>query len=282
MKKIPKDSILKYLGGKRYNYGYDGWPISWYIKLLRGFNTLGRNQDGSPIAGTANDPRWDRRWKGYLEQNEDVFWGACNNAVGQVREILKSHLDPSISGAEVEFSTRGRSGDRLVLDRWNDYRWNGRYSDEDFGEWDYPDLRTLYKLCLEVDGIVDRRYEMMEVEYAWARSALEECWRIDEREESRPVHDHEMYVIVNISRPISILPRPGEFYVMGEDTHTYGSRDDAVRALVELMDEYDHTPDTAVICKLPPVPIEAVECAIERLSENENAERFSPNSPGLD
>ncbi len=79
-------------------------------------------------------------------------------------------------------------------------------------------------------------------------------------------YDGAQYVVVNVTHPIYAgIGEPYWFPVMpGEEPHTYGTLDEAAECLADLAEEYGHTPKTALIFKLEPVPIKEVERALEQ------------------
>lgn len=88
-----------------------------------------------------------------------------------------------------------------------------------------------------------------------------ECQEIDDRRAERIVPaligvDEEMYVIVNkASSQITSGPATGEYYICATDNGavTYGDLQTAASALVDLIEEYEHTLETAVVYRLVPV-----------------------------
>jgi len=72
-----------------------------------------------------------------------------------------------------------------------------------------------------------------------------------------------LYTLVNLCGIQS--NRRGMYSVIGEDASTYGELDDAAYALLDIIEEYDHTIYSAPIFKLVPVPYGEVEKAIERV-----------------
>ena len=81
------------------------------------------------------------------------------------------------------------------------------------------------------------------------------------------------YVIINESCGIDCLGRDGEHYVMpGEDPHTYGSLEDAAEGLQTMIDEYDHTPQSAPIYRLVAIPPAKVYAALAHVQAEESSD----------
>lgn len=77
--------------------------------------------------------------------------------------------------------------------------------------------------------------------------------------------DGELFVVVNRSR----LIWPGGFnehpVLPGEDPHTFNCIPDAAEALADLASEYNHTPESAPIYRLVPVPVAIVRPLLEKV-----------------
>jgi hypothetical protein len=89
-------------------------------------------------------------------------------------------------------------------------------------------------------------------------------------ERTRDTYDGSLYVIVNVSKRIEFLSAPGRHYVVpGEEPGTFGTLDEAAEALLDLMDEYDHSLETAPLFKLVPVPVDEVKAALARARDRQ-------------
>lgn len=88
------------------------------------------------------------------------------------------------------------------------------------------------------------------------------------------VFEGQQYVVVNTSNPMWLAfneDYPGEFPVMpGEEPHTYGLLRNAADCLADLMDEYEHTIESAPIFSLIPVPLDWVEAALKLVEKKED------------
>lgn len=88
------------------------------------------------------------------------------------------------------------------------------------------------------------------------------------------VFEGQQYVVVNTTRPLWQAlddTYPGEFPVMpGEEPHTHGLLRNAAACLAGLMDEHEHTVETAPIFSLIPVPLDWVEAALKLVKKEES------------
>ncbi len=76
-----------------------------------------------------------------------------------------------------------------------------------------------------------------------------------------------MYVVVNMTIRHPSLSSGGHLVMPGENPHTYISLDEAVEQQVDLHYEHGHMPETAVIYKLTPVPLEEITPLFEATKE---------------
>lgn len=94
------------------------------------------------------------------------------------------------------------------------------------------------------------------------------------------MNDDKMYVILNMTRTVygpranNTNPEEPEAYLVmpGEEPHVYISFEEAVEGAAYLADEHGHTPETARIFELKPVPLtpELETLFKEKLEEIEN------------
>ena len=104
----------------------------------------------------------------------------------------------------------------------------------------------------------------------WLQAHLQEALS-----EQTPPELEGLFTVVNTSKPmfpewVSMDPQRYASWlpVMPvEEPHTYGTLSDAAEQVVSLMEEYGHTPDTAQIYLLVPIPPALRDAAIERVKE---------------
>lgn len=122
----------------------------------------------------------------------------------------------------------------------------------------------------------DFQMERVEAGYAVGltdRNAYELVVNLKHFDPVMEVFEGQQYVVVNTSNPMWLAfneDYPGEFPVMpGEKPHTYGLLRNAADCLADLMDEYEHTIESAPIFSLIPVPLDWVEAALKLVKEKE-------------
>jgi hypothetical protein len=166
------------------NYNNGGFVLSWDIKV-RG------TTDGAGVDGFEHDPQFDQRWEEHLEENSELFWSMCADAL---RTYTEDGFTPYVfEDSKATFYTNGRSGGHLVLQKWDgsgrkgwascQMAFDGR---DDFIDWlkDLPDadLAKFYDLVKTLDH--DLRDPTRAVNYYFAsyRESMEEQWK-EEAEE---------------------------------------------------------------------------------------------------
>jgi hypothetical protein len=91
-------------------------------------------------------------------------------------------------------------------------------------------------------------------------------WLIPEEESARNLNneDGSHYIVVNLSKQFM-----GDgFYVCGEETHTHHTIKDGAELITQLLEEHDHTIESARLFKLVPVPLNEVADAIRQAVED--------------
>ena len=167
------------------NYNNGGFVIAWDIKVHG-------NYSASKADGYNFDKAYDARWEKFEENDEQVFWDACSDALHSFTEgRYQPHADEDV---KAKFYANGRQGGHLVLSDWNGAK-PGRWAScpmaftdrEDFIDWlkelSNEDLVSLYGLVRSVDA--DTSNPEMAVSYALAsiRQGKEEQWTEEAAEE---------------------------------------------------------------------------------------------------
>jgi len=94
-------------------------------------------------------------------------------------------------------------------------------------------------------------------------------WMIPDEESARNLNneDGSHFVVVNLSQQFM----GAGFYVCSEDgdVHTHHTLKDATELVAQLLDEFDHTIESARIFKLEPVPLDEVAEMLRRVVDDE-------------
>jgi len=170
-------TIEYFEGRKGYFDWHTYWPIAWNIKMY-GWYDMGKGNE-----------KYDERWDKYLEENPDLFFDLCQDALSglvgdpQYRywHFFEGHNDPDLDNTDYSFEQLGRSGGHLVLREWRGYSF---LDDEpDWSKWDENELRILRKFCAEIDDYVGKRYDIIAELYNEERKQIEAKWRHEEMEQ---------------------------------------------------------------------------------------------------
>lgn len=166
---------------------YAPWRLAWDIKVYS-FDTTGLG-----FEDTKNDPQFNERWAKVAENDYEMFYRACTDAL---RTYLSDDgLYAAYPGAEpghCAFDIQGRSSGHLVLTRLddhNDLKWENQM---DFKDWaqdlSHENLIALYRTVRNLDNELSlaNRTSALEYQYAWYRQGHEDEWREEQEASSAP------------------------------------------------------------------------------------------------
>jgi hypothetical protein len=163
-----------------------GFVLSWDIKV-RGVT------DGAGVEGFEHDPEFDAKWEEHLEENSELFWTMCGDAL---RTYTEDGFSPYVfEGSKATFYANGRSGGHLVLQKWDGSSRSGwascqmAFDDrEDFIEWlkDLPDadLVKLYDLVRTLDHDLRDPRAQVNFQFAGYRESMEQQWKDEVQDEA--------------------------------------------------------------------------------------------------
>lgn len=190
------DFLLEHQSYHPMNSWNGGRVLAWNIKVYH-FDETGHT--GAKAAGDVTlHERFDAAWEEHCEQN-DMFREACGNALSYYCDeaLWTPYPGPGEKWQQgtFKFFVNGRSGGYLCLDRWpitSDVgAWRhfpmAWHDSGHFEGWikdlDWPTLRTVYKVVVELDHDLSREAVTSEINYqfAWLRSQFEEGLLADER-----------------------------------------------------------------------------------------------------
>jgi len=153
--------MTEYLAGHENYWPMNSWNrgfvLSWNVKVYRA--DYSGNSGSEPV-----NPAYADKWAAYLEQNDNLFWHACEDAA---RYLLDGDYStyPGDDSGNYKFMLNGRTDGHLCLmscaivpqpHRWRmaPFIFECRAHWQDYlGELAFADLRKLYKAvaCMDQD-----------------------------------------------------------------------------------------------------------------------------------
>lgn len=159
--------MVDYLCDRTGRYGY---PFAWNIKVYS-CDSSGRVEGGERV-----EPLLDAAWERHLEQNDSVFWEACELALSEYLDGEYTSYPGDDQGLW-SFTVEGRMGGWLILSSYDGHDFSGMgYGDlselrEYLQDIPWSELRGLYRgvVCLERDikptQALEHAYNLLRAEW---------------------------------------------------------------------------------------------------------------------